>query len=132
MPCLYLLRRVDISRSYVLLIGAVDFVLLLGGRALSYWGVSFMRDRLGRYHYLLLVGCGPRAREMATLIEESRGMGLRLVGFVDPEVDGASAAKLGGYDVFPLTSVGSDSARAMSSTRWSSPSTCRNWRGWSR
>jgi exopolysaccharide biosynthesis polyprenyl glycosylphosphotransferase len=102
---LYLLRRSDISRSYVLLIGIVDFVLLLFGRALSYWGVSIMREWLGRYHYLLLVGCGQRAREMATQIEESRGMGLRLVGFVDP--DSSGAAKLSGYDVYPLQSVGS-------------------------
>jgi FlaA1/EpsC-like NDP-sugar epimerase len=93
---LYLFRRVDISRSYVLLIGAVDFVLLLTGRAISYSGVSWMRDRLGRYHYLLIVGCGPRAREMATLIEESRGMGLRLIGFVDPDFGDAAHAARGG------------------------------------
>jgi exopolysaccharide biosynthesis polyprenyl glycosylphosphotransferase len=99
---LYLFRRVDISRSYVLLIGVVDFVLLLMGRAISYSGVSWMRDRLGRYHYLLIVGCGPRAREMAALIEESRGMGLRLIGFIDPDFGDAPAAKLGRYEVFPL------------------------------
>jgi exopolysaccharide biosynthesis polyprenyl glycosylphosphotransferase len=104
---LYLLRRGDISRSYVLLIGLVDFVLLLFGRALSYWGVAMVRDRLKRYHYLLLVGCGQRAREMASLIEESRGMGLRLVGFVDPDEAGEAASKLSGYDVYPLESVGS-------------------------
>ena len=105
---LYLLRRGDISRSYVLLVGVVDFVLLLFGRAISYWGVAAMRDLLGRYHYLLLVGCGQRAREMAALIEESRGMGLRLVGFVNTELAGvSSAAKLSGYDVYPLQSVGS-------------------------
>ena len=103
---LYLLQRGDISRTYILLIGMVDFALLLFGRALSYWGVSAMRDVLGRYHYLLLVGCGQRAREMAALIEESRGMGLRLVGFVNTELAGSSA-KLGGYDVYPLNSVGS-------------------------
>jgi exopolysaccharide biosynthesis polyprenyl glycosylphosphotransferase len=103
---LYVFRRGDISRSYVLLIGAVDFVLLVLGRALSYWGVSLMRDRLRRYHYLLIVGCGPRAREMATLIEESRGMGLRLLGFVDPDLEGASNSKLSAYDVFPLSAVG--------------------------
>ncbi len=102
---LYLFRRVDVSRTYVLLIGACDFVLLLIGRALSYSGVSWMRDRLGRYHYLLIVGCGPRAREMATLIEESRGMGLRLVGFVDPGSGDTPTPNLGGYDVFPLSSV---------------------------
>jgi len=103
---LYLFRRVDISRSYVLLIGAVDFVLLLIGRALSYSGVSWMRDLLGRYHYLLIVGCGPRAREMAALIEESRGMGLRLIGFVDPDGN-EHPEKLGGYGVFPLDSIAS-------------------------
>ncbi len=102
---LYLFRRVDISRSYVLLIGGIDFVLLLMGRAISYSGVAWMRERLGRYHYLLIVGCGPRAREMATLIEESRGMGLRLIGFVDPDAGDTAEAKLGGYDVFPLDSL---------------------------
>lgn len=102
---LYLLRRTDISRTYVLLIGGVDFVLLLVGRAASYWGVAIMRDRLRRYHYLLIVGCGPRAREMATLIEESRGMGLRLVGFVDPEGGTEPAKEMAGYGVFPLDSL---------------------------
>jgi exopolysaccharide biosynthesis polyprenyl glycosylphosphotransferase len=103
---LYLLRRTDISRTYVLLIGAVDFVLLLLGRTASYWGVAIMRERLSRFHYLLIIGCGPRAREMATLIEESRGMGLRLVGFVDPEGEARPSDHLAGYDVFPLDSVG--------------------------
>lgn len=103
---LYLFRRVDISRSYVLFVGAVDFVLLLVGRSLSYWGVALMRERLRRYHYLLIVGCGPRAREMGTLIEEGRGMGLRLVGFVDPAIESAPNARLSGYEVFPLDSIG--------------------------
>jgi exopolysaccharide biosynthesis polyprenyl glycosylphosphotransferase len=102
---LYLLRREDISRSYVLLIGVVDFVLLLFGRALSYLGAARMRELLGRYHYLLLVGCGQRALEMAAMIEDSRAMGLRLVGFVDPHSDGSSAAKVGGYEAYPLESV---------------------------
>ncbi len=96
---LYLFRRVDVSRTYVLLIGAVDFVLLVTGRAVTYSGMSWMRDRLKRYHYLLIVGCGPRAREMAALIEESRGMGLRLIGFVDPNSSDGSLQDLGGYRV---------------------------------
>jgi exopolysaccharide biosynthesis polyprenyl glycosylphosphotransferase len=102
---LYLFRRVDVSRTYVLLIGAVDFVLLVIGRAVTYSGVSWMRDRLRRYHYLLIVGCGPRAREMAALIEESRGMGLRLIGFVDPNSTDGSVQNLGGYRVHPLEDV---------------------------
>ncbi len=102
---LYLFRRGDISRTYVLLVGAVDFVLILVGRAISYTGVSWMREKLGRYHYFLIVGCGSRAREIGTLLEESRGMGLRLIGFVDPEREHPPAEKLGRYDIFPLDSV---------------------------
>jgi exopolysaccharide biosynthesis polyprenyl glycosylphosphotransferase len=65
-----------------------------------------VRERLNRYHYFLIVGCGARAREIASLLEESRGMGLRLIGFVDPEHENAPApAKLGRYEVFPLASI---------------------------
>ena len=103
---LYLLRRTDVSRTYVMLIGVVDFVLLLLGRAASYWGVALMRERLSRYHYLLIVGCGPRAREMAAMIEEGRGMGLRLIGFVDPRSATDPSTDLSGYDVFSLEAVG--------------------------
>jgi exopolysaccharide biosynthesis polyprenyl glycosylphosphotransferase len=103
---LYLFRRADVSRTYVLLIGGVDFVLLVIGRAATYSGVSWMRDRLKRYHFLLIVGCGPRAREMAALIEESRGMGLRLIGFVDPNSDNAPPRKLDAYRVHRIEELG--------------------------
>ena len=102
---LYLFRRGDISRSYVLLIGGIDFVLLLLGRTVSYSGVAWMRDRLNRYHYFLIVGCSPRAREMGGLIQESRGMGLRLIGFVAPDAGNDQPSKLGSYPVFPLDSL---------------------------
>lgn len=103
---LYLFRRTDISRTYVMLVGVVDFVLLLVGRVVSYNGIAWMRKRLGRYHYFLIVGCGTRAREMATLIEGSHGMGLRLVGFVDPHSEASKLGdKFGRYDVFPLSVV---------------------------
>jgi len=103
---LYLFKWDDISRTYVLLIGVVDYVLLILGRYISYNGIAWMRRRLGRYHYFLIVGCGTRAHEMATLIEESRGMGLRLVGFVDPN---SGSSKLndwfGRFEIFPVNMV---------------------------
>ena len=103
---LYLLQRSDISRLFVVAAGGVMFVALLTGRAISYSGVYWMRERLNRYHYCLIVGCGSRAREVATLIEESRGGGLRLVGFVDPEGHEQSAREnLGQYEVYPLGDV---------------------------
>lgn len=104
---LYLFRRVDISRSYVLLTGAIDFVLLLVGRGVSYASAGWMRDKLGRYHYLLIVGCGLRAREIASLIEESRATGLRLIGFIDPESGDAPSENLGRYKIFPLDALSS-------------------------
>ena len=102
---LYLFRRGDISRSYVLLIGGIDFVLLLLGRTISYSGVAWMRDRLNRYHYFLIVGCSPRAREMGGLIQQGRGTGLRLIGFVAPDSGDDQPSKLGNYPVFPLDSL---------------------------
>ena len=103
---LYLFEWTDISRSYLLLVGVVDLLLLLAGRALSYSGVVWMRERLGRYHHFLIVGCGSRAREMASLIEAGRGMGLQLVGFVEPNSEGSVLGdRLGGYEVFPLTGL---------------------------
>jgi exopolysaccharide biosynthesis polyprenyl glycosylphosphotransferase len=103
---LYLFRRDDISRTYVLLVGITNFVLLVLGRYVSYNGISWMRRRLHRYHYFLIVGCGARAHEMAGLIEESRGMGLRLVGFVDPNSDGSKLGdRFGRFEVFPLGQI---------------------------
>jgi exopolysaccharide biosynthesis polyprenyl glycosylphosphotransferase len=103
---LYLLKRTDISRTFVMVVGGVMFIALLTGRAVSYSAVDWMRERLNRYHYCVVVGCGSRAREVASLIEESRGSGLRLVGFVDPESDGTTRLKaIGKYQVHPLSSV---------------------------
>lgn len=103
---LYLLRRVDISRTYVLLAVVVDFVLLVAARAMSHSGVYWMRERLHRHRYYLIVGCGARAREVATLIDESAGSGLRLVGFVDPNSEGGKLSeKFGRFDVFPLSAL---------------------------
>jgi exopolysaccharide biosynthesis polyprenyl glycosylphosphotransferase len=103
---LFLLHRGDISRTFVLVVGAVAFVFLLAGRAISHSGVYWMRERLDRYHYYLIVGCASRAREVASLIEESRSTGLRLIGFIDPDVDDKPAtAKIGEYDVFSLSAL---------------------------
>jgi exopolysaccharide biosynthesis polyprenyl glycosylphosphotransferase len=103
---LYLLKRTDISRTFVMVVGGVMFASLLAGRAISHSGVYWMRERLNRYHYCVVVGCGSRAREVAGLIEDSRGSGMRLVGFIDPDESGpASQQAIGNYRVFPLSSV---------------------------
>ena len=103
---LFLLKRGDISRTFVMVAGGVMFAFLMAGRAISYSGVYWMRERLNRYHYCLVVGCGSRAREVASLIEQSRGSGLRLVGFVDPEENpGTGLRTIGDYEIHPLAKV---------------------------
>ena len=103
---LYLLKRTDISRTFVMVVGIAMFASLLAGRAVSHSGVYWMRERMNRYHYCVVVGCGSRAREVASLIEESRGSGMRLVGFIDPDESGTPKdAVIGSYQVFPLSSV---------------------------
>ena len=100
---LYLLKRTDISRTFVLVSGVMMFIFLLAGRAISHSGVYWMRERLNRYYYCLVVGCGSRAREVATLIGESSG--LRLLGFVDPDQDQPKRQKIGEFPVYPLVDV---------------------------
>ncbi len=81
---LYLTKSGElISRSFVVVAGATAMVLLAVGRWLFLAGAEWIRERFGRYHYILLVGTGSKALALAGLIEEGESMGLRLVGFVD-------------------------------------------------
>lgn len=87
---LYLLKADYISRLFVLTIGGIDLVLLVAGRWLLLSAGTWLRDRLERYHYFLIIGTGPGAEELASLIEESEALGLRLVGFVHPQAGAES------------------------------------------
>ena len=68
---LYLIRAEDVSRAFVLTIGAVDLVFLMVGRWTLVWGGSWWRDKVRTHHHCLIVGTGPAARELAKLIEQS-------------------------------------------------------------
>ena len=90
---LYLTKSGElISRSFVVTAGAVDVALLAVGRWLFLAGAAWLRERLGRYHYILIVGTGPKALALAGLVEEGESMGLRLVAFVD--IHGKTAREL--------------------------------------
>jgi exopolysaccharide biosynthesis polyprenyl glycosylphosphotransferase len=79
---LYLIRAEDVSRAFVLTIGAVDLIFLMVGRWTLVWGGSWWRDKVRTHHHCLIVGTGPAARELASLIEQSEPFGMRLIGFV--------------------------------------------------
>jgi exopolysaccharide biosynthesis polyprenyl glycosylphosphotransferase len=101
---LYFVRADYISRAFILTIAAVNFVLLVAGRMVLLGGSRRLRDKLQRFHYCLIVGLGQNARELASLIEQSEPMGLRLIGFVDPGAQ--SQSRISGlksqYPVFAL------------------------------
>jgi exopolysaccharide biosynthesis polyprenyl glycosylphosphotransferase len=76
--------RADVSRSLVVTFAALDLLLLIAGRLTLFYTKGSLRRLLGRYHYILIVGTGAHAIELAELVERSEPLGLRLVGFVNP------------------------------------------------
>jgi len=104
---LYLFRADYVSRAFILTIAAVDFVLLVTGRVAVLGGSRRLREKLQKFHYCLIVGLGQNARELATLIEQSEPLGLRLIGFVNPgtELPSKIAGLKSQYPVFALADV---------------------------
>ena len=104
---LYFVRADYISRAFILTIAAVNFVLLVAGRMVLLGGSRRLRDRFQRFHYCLIVGLGQNALELASLIEQSEPMGLRLIGFVNPgaEVDPKISGLKSQYPIFALADV---------------------------
>lgn len=104
---LYFFRADYISRAFVLTIAAVDLVLLVTGRLALLAGGRRLRERFQRFHYCLIVGLGQNAHELASLIEQSEPLGLRLIGFVNPGSE--SSHKVSGlksqYPIFALADV---------------------------
>lgn len=72
----------DTSRSLIVIFGFVDVLLLIAGRLVLFYSKGSLRRLLGRYHYVLIVGTGAEAMELAHLVEDAEPLGLRLVGFV--------------------------------------------------
>src|SRR5438445_4403649 len=104
---LYFVRADYISRAFILTIAVVDFMLLVAGRVALLGGSRRLREKLQRFYYCLIVGLGQNARELASLIEQSEPMGLRLIGFVNPGVE--SESRIGGlksqYPIFALADI---------------------------
>lgn len=101
---LYFVRADYISRAFILTIAAVNFVLVASGRVALLGGSRHLREKFQTFHYCLIVGLGQNARELASLIEQSEPLGLRLIGFVNPRT--GAELSIGGlksqYPVFAL------------------------------
>ena len=87
--------RLDISRLFIGLFAAYNLVFLLVYRVSAGTLRGFVRRQFGAQTFYLVVGCGPKARDMGRRLEAAREYGVQLVGFVDPVGSAGSKIDLG-------------------------------------
>ncbi len=86
------LRLDFVSRPFLALFALLDLLALVGERlAVRRLAGALERRGLG-YRRLLVVGLGPRAREVAAILDAHPGWGLELVGFVAADGEGGETA----------------------------------------
>ncbi|OFW00706.1 MAG: hypothetical protein A3G20_02400 [Acidobacteria bacterium RIFCSPLOWO2_12_FULL_59_11] len=83
---IYLLKLGEISRSFAALFVILNFLLQVSGRLAARRMRQLLQREFAGQHCYLLVGTGPKAIELAQLIERNKDQGDRVVGFVrEPE-----------------------------------------------
>jgi len=94
----------ELSRFFVLLFAALAWMLLLVFRLTAGRFSGAIRRGFTRPHYLMVVGTGTRARQLAKALEASVEYGIRLRGFLSEGPDAAPAEiALGAkYPVYPI------------------------------
>ncbi|HUS07131.1 MAG TPA: sugar transferase [Bryobacteraceae bacterium] len=99
--------RLDLSRSFVILLASYSWVLLCLFRWKAGSLVGVIRREFGAPHYVMVVGLSERARNLGRTLEQSSKYGIRLVGFLSDEArHHVPFVKLENrYDVFPMSSL---------------------------
>jgi exopolysaccharide biosynthesis polyprenyl glycosylphosphotransferase len=105
--CLVVLEyvlRLELSRFFVLLFAALAWILLLTFRLTAGRVSGALRRGFTRPHYLMVVGTGDRARQLAKALEDSVEYGVRLRGFLSerPATAPAEIALGAKYPVYPI------------------------------
>ncbi|MBI4873069.1 MAG: sugar transferase [Acidobacteria bacterium] len=103
--------RLDLSRPFLSLVVAYDFVLLCLFRLNAGRLARRIRREFGAPHYVLIVGLGEAARRLAGTVEQSHEYGVRLVGFLAESDSGAETRPEtveleGSYPVYALGELG--------------------------
>jgi exopolysaccharide biosynthesis polyprenyl glycosylphosphotransferase len=96
--------RLELSRFFVLMFAALAWILLLVFRLTAGRLSGALRRGFTRPHYLMVVGTGDRARQLAKALEDSVEYGVRLRGFLSerPETAPAEIALGATYPVYPI------------------------------
>ena len=104
----YVLRpsNFELSRPFLLLFAVYSWLLLCLFRLNAGRIVGAIRKEFGGLHYVMVVGDGERARNIAELLEESEDYGVRLSGFFTPNGSSATALPLKRtYPAYPLSEL---------------------------
>lgn len=64
-------------------LGVLQFLVIGGSRAAAHFGLRVLRRSGRNYRNVLVVGSGPRALDVRSVIENHPEWGLRIVGFLD-------------------------------------------------
>jgi exopolysaccharide biosynthesis polyprenyl glycosylphosphotransferase len=83
--------RLDLSRFFLLLFASLAWVMLLIFRLTAGRLAGVIRRGFTRLHYVMVVGTGDRARQLAKTLEESVEYGIRLRGFLSEETHSSPA-----------------------------------------
>jgi exopolysaccharide biosynthesis polyprenyl glycosylphosphotransferase len=101
---IYLLKLGEISRSFVVLFIFINFLFQITYRLFSRSMRRFLQREFAGYRYYLIVGTGPKAVEVARLIEGNEDRGVRVIGFVGEEEGKHPAADIFGR--YPVRALG--------------------------
>jgi len=79
------LLRLDLSRSFVALVGVYAWILLCLFRINAARVIGGLRREFGAAHFVMVVGSGEKALRLGAALEKSSDYGIRLMGFLDDE-----------------------------------------------
>jgi exopolysaccharide biosynthesis polyprenyl glycosylphosphotransferase len=96
------LLRLDVSRPFLVLLGAYSWLLLCLFRLLARRLAVVLRREFGQAHYVLVVGTGERAVKLGEALEDFERYGVRLLGFIADESEARASLRLRrDYPVYP-------------------------------
>ncbi|MCC6366618.1 MAG: sugar transferase [Bryobacterales bacterium] len=98
--------RMDLSRPFLALFVAYDWMLLLLFRWKAGKLVGLIRKEFAALHFVMVAGLGPRALRLGRMLEKSSDYGIRLTGFLSEEEEPPETIRLeGAYPVRPLSQL---------------------------
>ena len=100
------LLRLDVSRPFLLLLGAYGWVFLCLFRLVAGNLVGVIRREFGAPHYVMVVGTGASARRLGEALERAARYGVRLLGFLADEEGAPAVLRLEReYPVWPVAEL---------------------------